>query len=483
VHPHIANGRSSAGSIHSLGQVPPEKSRKPSQHISKRQTTNLVAAFEFAETIGLPLNVSADIAWIFFAGIADDRTRFARCQQRLSKWALRHGFPLTMIWTREVGKNGSPHTHVLLHVPPHLIQDKTFQQVLDRSFEPEGGPVHDKAILIQTAYKPLGKLLYNLKGTDPKHASDFNIRPAYQGFLSGKRAGFTQNLGPGARRKSHTREVEQPRIYPSDDKPSSCKTGMNPGSASNTEQTQASKFSSDNAPEGVPSVDRRTEPPEDVIAAAIEFYKKDTRGRWHVRPPDAERLRNGPFAWRISYAEVERLLRLIWPGYLARIRRIANEKYGGDLGRVPASWQISLETALDREADARRDFGRRRQKWKEQRKWSEDLRRRRMPAEQRRELERKEHDVRMRAIYAELDERGKAYAARAMLEVISHIRHGRIDRVQHLIAGIAEISEGITASDIASLVVPREAHLLPPEQRDRWGNQIILALSEQGFLL
>jgi hypothetical protein len=106
-----------------------------------------------------------------------------------------------------------------------------------------------------------------------------------------------------------------------------------------------------------------------------------------------------------------------------------------------------------------------------------------MPAEQRRELERKEHDVRMRAIYAELDERGKAYAARAMLEVISHIRHGRIDRVQHLIAGIAEISEGITASDIASLVVPREAHLLPPEQRDRWGNQIILALSEQGFLL
>jgi hypothetical protein len=117
VHPHIANGRSSAGSIHSLGQVPPEKSRKPSQHISKRQTTNLVAAFEFAETIGLPLNVSADIAWIFFAGIADDRTRFARCQQRLSKWALRHGFPLTMIWTREVGKNGSPHTHVLLLLP------------------------------------------------------------------------------------------------------------------------------------------------------------------------------------------------------------------------------------------------------------------------------------------------------------------------------------------------------------------------------
>jgi hypothetical protein len=170
----------------------PEKKRRrrENEFISKRQTTNLIAAFQFAEEIGLPLNVSVDVAWIFFAGSADDRARFARCQQRLSKWAHRRGFPLTMIWAREIGTNGNPHTHVLLHLPPH-IQQSTLQEALESSLEPEGGPIHDKAILFQKAYSPLGKLLYNLKGTDPKHASAFGIRPEYQGILAGKRAGFT----------------------------------------------------------------------------------------------------------------------------------------------------------------------------------------------------------------------------------------------------------------------------------------------------
>ena len=150
MHAHLTDGRSPAGGEDPLVSAPTGRSRKPSQHISKRQATNLIAAFEFAEAMGLPLNVSVDIAWIFFSGNTEDRTRFARCQQRLSKWACRHGFPLTMIWTREIGKYGSPHTHVLLHVPPIYI--------------------HDKAILIQPAYRPLGKLLYNLKGVVPRDA-------------------------------------------------------------------------------------------------------------------------------------------------------------------------------------------------------------------------------------------------------------------------------------------------------------------------
>jgi hypothetical protein len=227
----------------------------------------------------------------------------------------------------------------------------------------------------------------------------------------------------------------------------------------------------------------KAEPPPEIIAEALKLLRADTRGRWHVRAPEGARHRGGMYAWRISDSEVQRLLRLLWPNYVASRQRLADRLYGGDVSRVSTSWRQALEAALDREAEARRHFARRREKWEAERKHSEELRRGRMSPEKRRELERKEHDVRMRAIYAELDERGKAYAARAMLEVISHIRHGRIDRVQHLIAGIAEMSEGITASDIASLVVPREAHLLLPEQRDRWGNQIIVALSERGFLL
>jgi hypothetical protein len=395
-----------------------------------------------------------------------------------------------------VGKNGSPHTHILVHVPFSFIKDGTFQRALERSLEPEGGPIHDKSMLIQPAYKPLGKLLYNLKGTDPRHASDFGIRPEYEGVLSGKRTGFTQNLGPRARRKAPTREVAQPPLRPSDNGLSSCKMGTNPACVANSKQTHASKFGSDNAPQAVPALDRRSnskategqvskaEPPEDVIAAAIQFFKRDTRGRWHVRPPDAVRLRNGPFAWAISYADVERLLRWIWPGYLARIERLANKQYGGNLSHVPASWQISLETALNREADARRDFGRRREKWKEQRKWSEDLRRKRRPPEQRLELERKERDARMKLIRADLDKRDKASAARALMEARSHLRHGRISRLQHLLAGIAEMGpEEVTVTDLAYIVAPRGAHLLSSEQRDAWGREIAEALAAIGVLV
>ena len=165
-------------------------------------------------------------------------------------------------------------------------------------------------------------------------------------------------------------------------------------------------------------------------------------------------------------------------------KRIANKLYGGDINFVPASWRHDLEAALDREAQARRDFGRRCEKWLKQRKWSEELRRRRMPPEQRRDLERKERDARMKAIRAELDEREKASAARALMEVRSHVRHGRIGRVQHLLAGIAEVgSEGATATDICHIIAPRGARLLPRDERDKRGREIAEALMAVGILV
>jgi hypothetical protein len=185
-----------------------KRGKRPSKYIGRRQARNLLDALAFADQIGLRLNVAVDICWPMFSGTVDDRTRFARCQQRLSKWARRRGFALTLIWTRELGRYGSPHTHVLIHVPPWLMESNEFQFALERALEPEGGPNHEKAILIQSAYRPLGKLLYNLKGVDPKNANDFGIRPAYQGTLSGKRAGCTQNLGAGARLKASTSEVK-----------------------------------------------------------------------------------------------------------------------------------------------------------------------------------------------------------------------------------------------------------------------------------
>ena len=114
--------------------------RKLSKFITASQAKNLLNALNFAEHVGLRLNVAIDIFWLMFLGFADDRTRIARCQERLSKWCKRHGFPLTWLWVREIGKNGGLHVHILMHVPPWFMENGEFQSALERALEPEGGP-------------------------------------------------------------------------------------------------------------------------------------------------------------------------------------------------------------------------------------------------------------------------------------------------------------------------------------------------------
>ena len=171
---------------------------------------NLIEALHFAEQIGLSLNVSIDIFWDMFGGVTDDRTRLARLQERLSKWCARRDFALAMIWVREIGKNGGRHTHVLMHAPPWLMEDVQFEtelkKELEQALEPEGGPTHEKAIMIQPAPTPEGKLRYMLKGLHPRdaqrlHVGGLPIRPFFQGELEGKRVGCTENIGERARRR------------------------------------------------------------------------------------------------------------------------------------------------------------------------------------------------------------------------------------------------------------------------------------------
>ena len=85
---------------------PSNGSRRPkrSKFVTGKQAKNLFEALKFAEQMGLRLNVSIDILWSMFSRFTDDKTRIARCQERLSKWCKRNDFPLTWIWVREIGK-------------------------------------------------------------------------------------------------------------------------------------------------------------------------------------------------------------------------------------------------------------------------------------------------------------------------------------------------------------------------------------------
>lgn len=158
-----------------------------------------MAACAFAEAIGYRLNVSIDICWLMFSGWLEDAKRLAKCQQRLSKWFVRRDFELTMIWVREIGANGALHTHILAFVPPWLMETGEFQIAFERSLDPEGGPTHEKAIVIKPAYAPEGKVRYMLKGMSRADANKFGVRPSFQGEIEGKRVGFTENIGPRAR--------------------------------------------------------------------------------------------------------------------------------------------------------------------------------------------------------------------------------------------------------------------------------------------
>jgi hypothetical protein len=231
---------------------------------------------------------------------------------------------------------------------------------------------------------------------------------------------------------------------------------------------------------------KRPEPPAEVVAEAIKLFRSDTRGRWSIGNylPSGRRR---AYSFDISHAEVQHLLRLLWPKYIADQKRTADRCYGGDVSRVAPSWRPGFEAALDREAKARREFGARREKWEQRQRELERLRRQRMPPKQRRELERKEHDERMRVLSAEYDERDIRYARKTLLDIKLAISKGRSEsQYRHLLDGIAAAGpDGATALDIAYIAVVRHVRglrLNPPDEVERWGNDIAQALAARGLV-
>jgi hypothetical protein len=191
--------------------------RRSTTHISRAQAKNLIDALSFADTIGLPLNISIDIHWEMFAGFADDQTRMARCQERMRKWCDRRGFQLAWVWVREIGRRGGRNTHILMHVPPWLMKRHDFRAAfeaeLEASLRPEGEPTHEKAILIKPADYPLGKLQYMLKGIARADASRLGIRKTRcEGEIVGKRVGYTESIGKTARKRHNWVRAQPPLV-------------------------------------------------------------------------------------------------------------------------------------------------------------------------------------------------------------------------------------------------------------------------------
>lgn len=171
----------------------------------------LLEAKERALRIGLPFNRFSTVHWEA-AGVTDGLTATGRLLKLMGDWLRSRGRQAAFVWVREDGHGKGAHVHILLHLPPDLIDafnrrqrgwlaacgtrwrkgvlktrsiGRTYQQAL-------GGGLDYLANLAETVD-------YVLKGADHRTRERFGIRRCEDGgAVVGKRCGVSQNLGPTA---------------------------------------------------------------------------------------------------------------------------------------------------------------------------------------------------------------------------------------------------------------------------------------------
>ncbi|GLS01686.1 hypothetical protein GCM10007859_17010 [Brevundimonas denitrificans] len=179
--------------------------------LNERDTGKVLAATAKALEIGLPFNRFTTVHWDA-ASVADGLKATRRLLKLIGDWMRSRGRLAAFVWVREDGQGKGAHLHVLLHLPPDLVEafngcqrgwlkacgarwrkgvlktrsiGRTYRQALG------GGPDY-LANLAETVD-------YVLKGADHGTRERFGIRRGEDGgSVVGKRCGVSQNLGPAA---------------------------------------------------------------------------------------------------------------------------------------------------------------------------------------------------------------------------------------------------------------------------------------------
>jgi hypothetical protein len=179
-----------------------------SKALSRAQVAAAIAAHDYAEAIGRPLNLTMDVHW--------EWTRFANTNRRMAApmflESLRHflghrAIGFYAITVRESHEPYGEHCHVLAHVPLelHIAVEEHARDIL------RGGKRRQKrALVCRPTYYSRGKLAYILKGSTPpgrELLEQFNVAgerrrelDPRQGIIYGKRLLISQAIGPKARR-------------------------------------------------------------------------------------------------------------------------------------------------------------------------------------------------------------------------------------------------------------------------------------------
>jgi hypothetical protein len=178
---------------------------KPKAFIRLLPASNWHHAIRLSIAKNLPFNQFVTINFAMTDCVEEETSEaFSKIRDQFGKFVTRppkalshHRVPPTHAWVRENPDNCCPHAHWLVHVPEALAAD--FPAKIEQWVRTAAGQIYDDcAIDIRPALAEelLGAELYLLKGMYPPQAQSFHIIPEDQGIVTGKRSGFSENLGP-----------------------------------------------------------------------------------------------------------------------------------------------------------------------------------------------------------------------------------------------------------------------------------------------
>ena len=180
---------------------------RESQSLSRRDCEKLTAAWNHAEAIDRPLNVSATVHWASARGSGTAAQRQKALIERTSKWLHRRGSNWAAVWVVETGTAQKDiHTHLALHLPSHIsirLFDAYWRQQLQSPYP--------KVLVVKPAHD-IGWLRYMLKSADDENRRTFSVPRRFEDarcLVIGKRCGFSQNLGPKAIAQHARRQSQQ----------------------------------------------------------------------------------------------------------------------------------------------------------------------------------------------------------------------------------------------------------------------------------
>jgi hypothetical protein len=183
---------------------------RQSVQIGRKPAANLHHATRLAERVGYPLNQFVTINYSKTTARPEEASAHFRVllASWFARWLRRHpknrkACPPTYVWAFEAAGSQIA-VHWLVHIPRGLIRE--FWRMVPLWVEiTTGGAIGASTVRHKRIYNITGMKRYVLKGMDPHFARAWKIKAVPQGTVTGKRSGFSRNLGPVARNMANYR--------------------------------------------------------------------------------------------------------------------------------------------------------------------------------------------------------------------------------------------------------------------------------------